>query len=238
MLYDLPIVPLKAYLGGKLLAAAALIGAVLAANPALAGETTFLSPGAGEALAPGAIVEVRWQSLCTARTGEVDEAEIVLSLDGGRTFPVRVSPELRPCATRFLWKVPALAAAHARLALRVGSEERSETETIEILSRDFRILAEPDGRVEQLRRRAAEWWTPSPPASLTAEDLFETSMSSGRAELGLPAGFVELAVPPSFPEVDRSDDVSNPTSAPRRAGAASRASRPGRVPGAPTPLRL
>ena len=159
----------------------------------------MIAPGAGEALAPGAVVEVRWASLCdAARAGEkreIDEAEVVLSLDGGRTFPIRVTPELRPCATRFLWTVPALPTVHARLALRAGSEQRDATETLEILSGEFRILSDPDGRVEKLRRHVNEWWIPPPPAALTAEDLLDRSMSPANGRMSAPVSSFDAAVP-------------------------------------------
>ena len=160
----------------------------------------MISPGSGEALAPGAVVEVRWASLCDAmaRPGEkreIDEAEVVLSLDGGRTFPIRVTPELRPCATRFLWTVPALPTVHARLALRAGSEERDATETLEILSGEFRILADPDGRVEKLRRHVNEWWIPPPPVALTAEDLLDRMMSPANGQIAAPVTSFDAALP-------------------------------------------
>lgn len=163
-------------------------------------QPTMISPGAGEALAPGAVVEVRWASLCdvAARSGEkreIDEAEVVLSLDGGRTFPIRVTPELSPCTTRFLWTVPALPTVHARLALRSGSEERDATESLEILSGEFRILSDPDGRVEKLRRHVNEWWIPPPPAALSAEDLLERSMSPVNGQIAAPVTSFDAAIP-------------------------------------------
>ncbi len=220
-------------------AALAAAFGIAGASPSAQAREAFVSPGAGEALAPGAIVDVRWASLCDApRDREIDEAEIVLSLDGGRTFPIRVSPELKSCATHFLWKVPALPAAHARLALRAGADERDGTETIEILSQDFRILSDPDGRVEQLRRRAAELFTPSDPSLLTAEDLLEHTMSAARDRIALPASQFDAALPPSSPS------VLEPESTVAFLAAADLERTPGihpapaRAAGAQTPLRL
>jgi hypothetical protein len=212
------------------------------AAPAGAAQAAMTSPGAGEGLAPGAVVEVRWASLCDVARGgekrEIDEAEVVLSLDGGRTFPIRVTPELRPCTTRFLWTVPALPTVHARLALRAGSEERDATETLEILSGEFQILSDPDGRVEKLRRHVNEWWIPPPPSALTAEDLLDRSMSPANGRMSAPVASFDAAV----------SSTSSSTFRPSRAMAfglvavsasgssvASFATRPA---GSSTPLRL
>ena len=220
---------------------AALAAAVAVLAPATWARATdgFLTPGRGESLAPGSIVEVTWASLCGAAKGrDIDEAEIVLSLDGGQTFPIRVTPELKPCTARYLWKVPALPAAHARLALRAGADERDATESIEILSAEFRILPDPDGRVEQLRRRAAEWWVPSEPAALCAEDLLERTMSPARDEIGLATLLPDAAIPTSSPSALGPSRVAA-FAAPSRLQAAALVARiPARGAGAPTPLRL
>ncbi len=174
----------------------------LAAALAARGEVSspFLSPGRGESLAPGSIVEVRWASACASAsaTGDsADEAEVVLSLDGGLTFPIRVSNELHPCATSYLWRVPALATGRARLALRTGSEGLGRTERLRAVSGDFRILSDVDGRVQELYRRTAEWWTPPEATVLTAEDLFGGAMSSAAGRILVPFVATEIAGAPS-----------------------------------------
>jgi hypothetical protein len=219
-------------------ALAAALAALVPASGALA-EDTFLSPGKGEALAPGSIVEVRWTSLCNGpQDREIDEAELALSLDGGKTFPIRVTPELKPCTARFLWKVPALAAAHARLALRAGSEARDEAEQLEVLTADFRILPDPDGRVEALKRRAAEWWIPSQPSVLSAEDLLEKSMSAARDEIAAPSGLLDAAIPTSSPEAIRPARAAAYAAPSRPVSVASLVPVSARGAGAQTPLRL
>ena len=224
--------------GGGLLAIAAGLCATLDASAAF-GRTQFVSPAQGERLAPGAIVEVRWPSLCSApREREIDEMELVLSLDGGQSFPVRVTPDMRPCATRLLWKVPALPTAHARLGVRIGSDERSETETIEVLSGDFQILPEPDGRVEQLRRRAAEWSTPLEPGVLTAEDLLEESMSGGHVLATALEPGIDAAVPTTRTLAGRLDRAAAPPVGSRPAPILIDISVPTVPAGAPLPLRL
>ena len=58
--------------------------------------------------------EIRWSQSGPA----VDELEILLSIDGGRRFALRVSPELDARSGRYLWSVPDLASADARLRVR------------------------------------------------------------------------------------------------------------------------
>jgi hypothetical protein len=220
---------------------AALVGlSVLSGSPALLASTPFAAPSAGESLSPGSVVELRWTSPCDdLRRRNLDEAELVLSLDGGRTFPVRVTPELNSCATRFVWTVPALPAAHARLALRAGAEERDASEALVAVSADFRILPDPDGRVEQLRRRAAEWWTPSRPPAATAEDLLERTFAPARPRVSTPFALPEAFAPPTGPSAARLEPAANliASSTPRVLAAVDRPFA-ARSAGAPTPLRL
>jgi hypothetical protein len=196
------------------------------------GETrpTLLSPSAGESLAPGSIVEVRWASLCgldsPSSLGNLDEAELVLSLDGGVTFPIRVSQELSPCDTRFLWRVPVLSTGRARLGIRMGREGLGATESIAIVSAEFRILPDLDGRVQALYRRAAEWWTPEP-AILTAEDLLDRALSPARGQISKTGPPLDVAAPPERVVVERAshavaDVTRTQAEAPEAAPAVSR----------------
>ncbi len=50
------------------------------------------------------------------------EWEAFLSLDGGRTFPIRLTPHLSSGTRSFAWRVPELAASDARIRLRFGDE--------------------------------------------------------------------------------------------------------------------
>ena len=193
------------------------------------------SPAAGESLAPGSVVEVRWASLCTAGM-KADEAELVLSLDGGATFPIRVSHELSPCETHFLWRVPVLATGRARMGVRIGHEGFDETERIALVGGEFRIQSDLDGRVQQLYRRVAEWWTPGP-AVLTAQDLLDRTMSPDSGHLSRSVESADVAAPPETPVfgpalVTASFTV---TSTPRAMPVAPAVSR---IASAATPLRL
>src|ERR1044071_234030 len=48
----------------------------------------------------------------------VEELEILLSVDGGRSYPVRVTPSLEHAPRTLEWNVPNLPAAEARLKIR------------------------------------------------------------------------------------------------------------------------
>ena len=101
-----------------------LIGASLCvAVPALAASVdgprlTHFPTGVVHA---GDTIDLAW----TRPAGEVEEFEVVLSVDGGARYTIRVTPELARYREHFTWKVPAIDAAHARLSVRYG-EERDE----------------------------------------------------------------------------------------------------------------
>jgi len=119
--------------------------AFLLAARALVGEdrAVFLStPGA--TLEAGQRVEISW-SLPEVGSDSFSEMELVLSLDGGRTFPVRVTRELDPKTRSLSWRVPALPALHARLALRGGDRDAPAAEEILNMSEEFSIELS-DGR--------------------------------------------------------------------------------------------
>lgn len=251
-----------ARLSGRLLTLAGLAFGLLGAD-ALAGieqqsdPQEFLSPARGEVLAPGSIVEIQWASACEpdraerlreerdweekdADEGERDagerEAEIVLSLDGGMTFPVRISTELSPCTTRFRWRVPALSTTQARLGLRTGEEGREETEEIEFVSERFTILADPEGRNEALVSRGAEWWTPEEPSQGSAEDGLGRTIGDATSRMAAPVRWAEAGDPSSAAHARPTPRVARAAAAsaqPLSVNAKSLASSPS----APTPLR-
>jgi hypothetical protein len=111
---------------------------------------------------------------------EFDEMELVLSLDGGRTFPVRVTGRIDPGVRAVLWTVPSLPTLHARLALRVGEDEPAEEERLAGLSAEFAIAASPGIPLEQTFRVAGEERTrealegaPPPPRGDALEEASE-----------------------------------------------------------------
>lgn len=153
----------------------------------------------------GEIVELRW----SAPSAEVEELEIMLSLDGGRTYDVRVSPELDPRANVWRWRVPNLPTSDARLRLRLGTR-RGEREGVP--TRAFTILGASDRPIERRQVHEGRWWDGpdafermAPLASLGASG--ESLQSSARERTA--------ALPPRTPDV--SEECATSESAPNTA---------------------
>ncbi|HKV09705.1 MAG TPA: hypothetical protein VJ725_16305 [Thermoanaerobaculia bacterium] len=98
---------------------------------ALAAETLLarlLSPAEGQELTAGTEAVVEWEGL--ALPPHADEWEAFLSIDGGKTWPLRITPHLDLSIRRFSFRVPDLPTREARLLLRFGDERREvEMET-------------------------------------------------------------------------------------------------------------
>lgn len=111
----------------------------------------FDEPLAGATLHGGDIVEIRWNGVPPS----AEEMELLLSVDGGRRFSLRLTEELDSNSGWFLWRVPNLNTERATLALRMGIDEQ---EMLSPAGPVFRIV--PDtapGRVA-LRWRGGEIW--------------------------------------------------------------------------------
>jgi hypothetical protein len=96
-------------------------------------------------------VEIRWGAL----PSEVDELELLLSVDGGRSYPLRVSPELDGHEISFVWSVPNLAVAAARVRLRMryaGVEIESEATS------GFEIQYRADAPRDYELVHEGQWW--------------------------------------------------------------------------------
>jgi hypothetical protein len=107
----------------------------LSAIPALAFGMP-LAPAALEAPAAvsvGQTLEIRWSGVPST----AEEIELVLSLDGGRSFHLRVSDRLEGRVETWRWRVPDLPTRSARLMLRMGDRAG---EHIVALSPTFEIL--------------------------------------------------------------------------------------------------
>jgi len=96
--------------------------ATLAVSRARAdGETSeprLMLPGY-RAVQAGGLVELRWTP-----ADEIRELEILISLDGGRTYPVCISPQLDPRTCSFLWRVPRLGPSTVHMRIRFNRDGR------------------------------------------------------------------------------------------------------------------
>jgi hypothetical protein len=128
-----------------------LLALVAPLAPRLARAASSPLAWPGPVVSAGDTVALTWRAL----PGEAEELEVLLSLDDGRTFPVRVSPEIEAREGRYRWHVPALAAGHARLRIRYGVAHREiETEP----TAAFRIaLADAPREPGPLFREGACW---------------------------------------------------------------------------------
>lgn len=110
---------------------AIVFGVALTAAPQLlttanAGGTysaKLISPRVGQVLYPGQHVRVQWKSTLPNMERLVGcEMEVWLSVDGGRTFLMCVSPWLNPKENSFDWTVPNMPTNAAVLDIRFGCE--------------------------------------------------------------------------------------------------------------------
>lgn len=108
---------------------------------------------ANEALKPGTVRRVTWH-FPGPPGPRGTELELVLSLDGGATFPLRVSPEAGETQTEALFRVPNLPTPRARLGLRVGRDGNDER--LSEVGETFVILADARAPLEPLRHRRGE----------------------------------------------------------------------------------
>lgn len=108
------------------------------ADAAIAGGPRLVAPVAGHELAAGSLATVEWEG--QPPLADAEEWEAFLSLDGGRTHPLRITPHLDLSVRRFTFRVPAFPTRDARFLLRFGDERREvEVET----PHRFTIVAGP-----------------------------------------------------------------------------------------------
>ncbi len=106
----------------------ALTSVVSLVAPAYAKAPAFdlrlIEPAALTTVRPGATAFVAWEAEGIA--ANVDEWEAYVSLDGGRTYPLRVTPHLDLSVHCFAWTVPTIPGAKITMLLRFG-DERDES---------------------------------------------------------------------------------------------------------------
>jgi hypothetical protein len=106
-------------LSGLLALVSGVAAPLLAATPPAAIEIT--APRPGQSLTAGSRLEIAWRE-AQGVASDFEEWEAFLSLDGGATFPYRLTPHLDRRLDRFEVELPPVASARARLMLRFGDE--------------------------------------------------------------------------------------------------------------------
>ncbi len=115
---------------------------------AATGTEAFMAPAGGR-LQPGSYQLASWTLNGAAVRGKA-EAELVLSLDGGLTFPIRLTARFAPDGQSAQWRVPGLPTEHGRIGLRAGNDGEPEEEDLLLLSEPFAIAAARDLPREEL----------------------------------------------------------------------------------------
>ncbi len=152
-----------------------LVAALLATAMDVRGEELLRGITPGESLVPGSAIAVRLEGALPGGT----ERELVLSLDGGRTFTLRVTREAASDANVLWFHVPNLPARDARLGLRVG--EGGARERLVAVSSPFAIGE--GGPAEELREVRGEPATREAGGSLPYS-LPPPSRAGGRPTVG------------------------------------------------------
>lgn len=83
----------------------------------------LLAPADGAVLSGGATATLAWEPGPGMSLDGADEWEAFLSLDGGATWPVRITPHLDLSLRRVTFPVPSVPSDDVRLLLRVGDEQ-------------------------------------------------------------------------------------------------------------------
>jgi hypothetical protein len=163
----------------------------------------LVAPAAGATLAAGSTVELEWTAgERFARLPEVEEWEAFLSLDGGATYPVRITPHLDQDLRRIRFQVPPIPTPDARILLRFGDERR---ETAVVLPERFAIAPSPAlplalERIFTLAQGSAAPGEPALPGHAGVVAWVEGSRRGGGLRQVVAAGRPDLRERLDFPE--------------------------------------
>jgi hypothetical protein len=80
----------------------------------------LISPRAGDVLIPGQVVRIQWTAVFPNVDVTACETEILLSLDGGRTFTSMIAEVRDPRVQYLNWTVPKTPTQRAVLDIRFG----------------------------------------------------------------------------------------------------------------------
>ncbi|MDQ6801624.1 MAG: hypothetical protein M3041_12375 [Acidobacteriota bacterium] len=83
-------------------------------------DLRLTEPLAQVEIAAGSTVSIAWEA--AKLPPEVEEWEAFLSIDAGRSYPIRLTPHLDASIHRFAWSVPNLPGAKVTILLRFGDE--------------------------------------------------------------------------------------------------------------------
>jgi hypothetical protein len=83
-------------------------------------EIRLTEPAPGTSVIAGSTASIAWEA--SNVPAGVEEWEAFVSVDGGRTYPMRITPHLEAGIRRFTWTVPSLPGAELSILLRFGDE--------------------------------------------------------------------------------------------------------------------
>ena len=104
-------------------------------------SAVLISPAAGQVLSPGQKIRVEWRSFLPPINLGACEMEVWLSLDGGRTYTMEISPWLDPRAQYFYWTVPNTPTNQAVMDVRFGCEPGYPESYAPQIASTFRIAS-------------------------------------------------------------------------------------------------
>lgn len=128
----------RTWIFAGLFGSCALVSAAQAQQP-----VRLASPVEGERLEAGERAWVEWTVEPGYLSSTVTEWEAFLSIDGGRTYPIRLTPHLDIALSGFSFEVPNVPSTKARLLLRFGNEK---TERAFAVPTRFEIVANRSNR--------------------------------------------------------------------------------------------
>lgn len=113
---------------------------------------SLVAPHDGAELAAGGIAWLAWEpGPGLAEMGRIEEWEAFLSLDGGATFSVRLTPHLALDRKRVAVRLPGTPSDDARLLLRFGDERREVEQPV---AARFKLVPQPGHLVPPAHRLA------------------------------------------------------------------------------------